>query len=311
MKNNSINLIIPEKLSQFPLLQNIKYLDGLIMSAEIYGDETGNACPRQYFLTGLPKRSAAIIVVIDGSITMEINGNSCQGKAGSVFIMLDFQVFGAIKVSNDFKAYHLIGNLEFIRSSISKFHFKTNTNIIFKLLYKSPLNFKNSEFNDLISDIENFIANISRKNFNYRNFIIQNNTATIFFDILNNIDQDCDFHFDAQDDHIELVIQFIENVINNCKKERRVNFYAEKACLSPDYFSRVIKKSIGKTVSEIIRYETIKQCEMMLADNKFTIKEIGIIMNFSCTAEFVKYFSQHSNGLTPRQYRLFYNNSHI
>lgn len=300
MEGNQNNLIIPEKLPQFPLLYNIRNLDGLLMAAEISGEEF--SCLKN-FQINIPKDAESLIAITDGEISMEINGKEYTGSAGSIFVLFDFQTLSDVKMTKNFRAFHIIGLKEFARRPLFNLQEHINANLIIDLLAIFPIIFSRGDFEELIIDIKRIIYDLSRKYYIYLQNLIQNDAATIVFDIFNRIERATKLRADHPDRNLEIVLQFIDNVIKNCKKERRINYYAERAFLSPNHFSKIIKNTIGKSASEIIHYEVIVQCEKLLSDHKLQLTEISEIMNFSEAAEFSRYFKKHT-GITPNQFRI-------
>lgn len=78
--------------------------------------------------------------------------------------------------------------------------------------------------------------------------------------------------------------------------------YANLLHISPKYFSSVCKKLTGKTASEIINDEIIKQSSFLLRNNKLSIKQISSRLGFVNQSHFGTFFRRHT-GLSPQQYR--------
>lgn len=90
--------------------------------------------------------------------------------------------------------------------------------------------------------------------------------------------------------------------------ERSVAFYASKMCISSKYLTTVVKAASGKTPTEWIREETIKEIERMLCHTQTSIKEIAYRLNFPNASFFGKYFKAQK-GMSPKRYReTFINN---
>lgn len=82
-----------------------------------------------------------------------------------------------------------------------------------------------------------------------------------------------------------------------------VNILSRKAYLSRNNFFRWFKEQFGITPLEYINRERIKLAKQLLAENKSTIGQVGILCGFSDTNYFVRLFRQ-SEGITPGVYQV-------
>ena len=96
--------------------------------------------------------------------------------------------------------------------------------------------------------------------------------------------------------------EFIRLVSEHHRKERRVDFYAERLFLSPKHFSTVIKKVSGKTAGQWIDEYVILEAKNLLKYSDDAIKEIVYKLHFPNQSVFYKFFKART-GLTPSEYR--------
>lgn len=85
-------------------------------------------------------------------------------------------------------------------------------------------------------------------------------------------------------------------------KERSLQFYADKMCLSPKYVSGAIKSYSGKGALEWINEYVVLEAEIMLRYTEMSVQEIAYALNFPTQSAFGKYFKQQL-GVGPKQYR--------
>ncbi|MDH8702671.1 AraC family transcriptional activator of pobA [Dysgonomonadaceae bacterium PH5-43] len=103
--------------------------------------------------------------------------------------------------------------------------------------------------------------------------------------------------------HQEQVFRnFTISLVKNIKEHRRVEFYAEEACLTPKYFSKIIKNRSGKLPSEWIAERTVMLIKFLLDNTSKSIQEISHELNFPNQSFFTRYFKGHT-GVTPTEYR--------
>ena len=81
-----------------------------------------------------------------------------------------------------------------------------------------------------------------------------------------------------------------------------VRYFAEKVCLSPNYFGDLIKKETGKTAQEYIQNKIIDLAKEMIIGTGKTVSEIAYELGFQYSQHFNRIFKK-SVGCTPMEYR--------
>ncbi len=81
-----------------------------------------------------------------------------------------------------------------------------------------------------------------------------------------------------------------------------VRYFADKICLSPNYFGDLIKKETGKTAQEYIQCRIIDLAKEMLLGTGKTISEIAYNLGFQYPQHFNRAFKKKV-GYTPNEYR--------
>ena len=101
----------------------------------------------------------------------------------------------------------------------------------------------------------------------------------------------------------KLMIQFIFLLFQHYKTHRQVQFYADTLNVSPNHFTRMIKKVSHRTPSEWISLLTINQAKKLLCRKQVSIKEVAQELNFPEQFTFRKYFKLYT-GVSPKEYKL-------
>lgn len=81
-----------------------------------------------------------------------------------------------------------------------------------------------------------------------------------------------------------------------------LNNLAEKACLSPFYFTRIFSRETGMTPYQYLISTRISAAKFMLKSTSFSIKEIGYMCGFSNVSSFCSAFKKWETQ-TPGSYR--------
>lgn len=79
-----------------------------------------------------------------------------------------------------------------------------------------------------------------------------------------------------------------------------VNFCAEQLCLSPSYFSDLIKKTTGENASSIIRQFVVRHIKNELASG-LSVSEVAYISGFEYPQHLSRMFKKVT-GMTPKEY---------
>ena len=85
-----------------------------------------------------------------------------------------------------------------------------------------------------------------------------------------------------------------------------VRYFAEKACLSPNYFGDLIKKETGKTAREYIQLKVIDLSKRLLLGTNQSITQIADTLGFQYAQHFIRMFKK-GVGCTPKEYRAQHN----
>lgn len=95
---------------------------------------------------------------------------------------------------------------------------------------------------------------------------------------------------------------FIQLVNQHGMKERKIEFYANSLCITPNYLGSLIKQASGLTVMQWLNRYAIQQSKIMLKYSDMPIGEIAEHLNFANPSFFAKFF-KHETGLTPKAFR--------
>lgn len=81
-----------------------------------------------------------------------------------------------------------------------------------------------------------------------------------------------------------------------------VKYFADKICLSPNYFGDLVKKETGRTAQEYIQHHLIEQAKDRILGTDKTISQIAYELGFQYSQHFNRLFKK-TVGCTPVAYR--------
>jgi AraC-like DNA-binding protein len=100
--------------------------------------------------------------------------------------------------------------------------------------------------------------------------------------------------------------EFITDYFNSHKLKNNglptVKYFADAMCLSPNYFSDLIKSETGKSTQEHIHYYLLEKAKILLVSSYKSINEIAYDLGFEYSQNFSKLFKKKV-GLSPTDYR--------
>jgi AraC-like DNA-binding protein len=96
--------------------------------------------------------------------------------------------------------------------------------------------------------------------------------------------------------------RFISLVAQHFKKERNIDFYADRLCVSKKYLSSLLKQHTGMTALMWIERYVVLYAKSSLSSINITIQQLSDELNFPSQSVFGKYFKR-VEGISPKAYR--------
>lgn len=100
-----------------------------------------------------------------------------------------------------------------------------------------------------------------------------------------------------------LIDQYLDNGLGATEGIPSVKYFADKVCLSANYFGDLVKAETGKTAQEYIHLKMITMAKSQLLNPTMNTKQIAGQLGFQHPQHFARFFKKHV-GSTPREYRL-------
>ena len=96
--------------------------------------------------------------------------------------------------------------------------------------------------------------------------------------------------------------KFMFSLAKNCKTHRKVEFYAAEQCLTPRYFSSVVRNVSGEHATCWIRRAVLIEAKKLLTNSTLTMQQIADELSFPNPSFFGQFFKRNM-GMTPKAYR--------
>jgi AraC-like DNA-binding protein len=238
------------------------------------------------------------IICIKGSMKGSLNLKPYSANAPCLFIILAEQILQSDYFSDDFSGLFIVMSKRFLES------LKVSSQIgipLFLSVHDNPWIPLNEE--DLESMIEYYtlLQKMVRRKENPNRIEIARHLTLAFF-------YGTGYHYhkitesEKKSSQNILVEEFLSFTQTNYKMQRRLEFYADKLCLTPKYLSKVIKETSGKSANSWINDYVTLEAKALLKSTNMTIQQISDELNFPSQSFFGKYFKRFV-GVSPKEYR--------
>ena len=102
--------------------------------------------------------------------------------------------------------------------------------------------------------------------------------------------------------HEALIEKFLHLVRTHYKKQRGLEFYADKMCITSKHLSRVLREAGSKSANDLIDEHVVFEAKALLKSTNMTIQQISDELNFPSQSFFGKYFKRVT-GMSPKEYK--------
>ena len=111
-----------------------------------------------------------------------------------------------------------------------------------------------------------------------------------------------DMNLDVLGRFEKLIDEYLDSDITLKDGVPSVQYFADKVCLSPNYFGDLVKKETGKSAKEYIQLKMLNVAKEELLHPEKSITEVAAKLGFQYPQHFVRFFKRYE-GITPSQYR--------
>lgn len=247
---------------------------------------------------------AGLYLCTHGSCRLTINGKPCRITYGQVLIKTPLIWLGNIDSSSDFEFTTILendieyfapiasGNVDIMQNlfRINQFNIALEKTEIELLLHNKGLieERKKELAKDGLSEqqqklVENIIV------------MLEQVTVLEFVRILLKLHVPLPSKQNKEND---VFVKFIFMLFRLYKRHRQVGFYADALQISPNHFTRIVKKVSRRAPSEWIALVTINQAKKLLRVQNVRIKDVAQELQFPEQFTFRKYFKRHT-GMSP------------
>lgn len=132
-----------------------------------------------------------------------------------------------------------------------------------------------------------------------RSFPVQLETRSIIYLIILELLHHSTLKNEQCDARIRKVL---EHIPSHLAEDFSSTSLADMACLSPEHFIRIFKKSVNYTPMQYVNIKRMERAQLLLATSDMQIERIATVVGYHDLSYFVKSFKKFT-GLCPSRYR--------
>ena len=249
-----------------------------------------------------PRRMNFILIALctAGHATYRMDMQEQVVTPGDMMIVGEHHVIDKYEASPDLDGHCFIFSTKFFKevvqnvSDMSALFLFSQKHPVLHLMERDQLVFQ--EYYKLIR------SKIQGHDNHFRKDLIRTLLLAMFYDLTNVI-----YHFqqltDDRQSRADVIFNsFIKLVEDNCRRERRVGWYAQELGITAKYLSETVKHVSQRTPNQWINNFVIQELRVELKNTTKSIKQITEEMNFPNQSFLGKYFKEHV-GISPSEYR--------
>lgn len=238
-----------------------------------------------------------ISLCLYGELTVEINMIEHHVSAGNLVITLPEDILQHNEISDHVKGLFIIVSQRFIEEAFPQIE---DILPVFLHIQRHPCLNLSAQECVRIQGFYNFFVQHLEDNSPYRDKIVRSILQSMIYYIAGVVNLDKDNHKKERKE--ELFSHFVQLIIKNYKKSKKLDFYAQQLFISPKYLSDIIKKISGQSAHDWIDRYILLEAKILLRTSDKTIAQIADELNFPNNSFFSKYFKKNC-GITPKEYR--------
>ncbi len=253
-------------------------------------------------ITGYFRMQGVILLIIEnGSCTIEVNMNTYELKKGGIFLALPGQVLRALKISDDVKPLCVACSTDMLNDLMSQV--KDSMQLLL-LAKKSPYQEREKkDFEQIVKSFKHLQEKMNVLNGNpFYYQIIKNQLLALAFECAGFLTKIISARH-VSNRKEALFNAFVRSVEVHHGKEHSVKFYADTLFVTPKYLSFVVDEISGKGAKQWIDDYIALDAKVLLQSTQMDVQEISDELNFPDVSFFGKFFKRMT-GMSPKVFRM-------
>ena len=238
-----------------------------------------------------PRKMSFILIGLctKGQIRYRMDSEEQLVKAGDLLVVSERHIIEEYQPSKDMEGLCIMMSVDFFHEIIKTVH---DISSLFVFARMHPvLKLLPEEIETFKEYFQTIKQKISDNYNHFRKDLIRTLMLAMFYDVGNVI-----YRVKSFDKSLlayeKVFTAFLQILEKNCRKERRVAWYAQQLKITPKYLSQAVKRVSGQAAVEWIESYVTMELRVMLKNSSLSIKEITNEMHFPNQSFLGKYFKE-------------------
>lgn len=238
-----------------------------------------------------------ISLCLNGSATFEYNMQPRQFSAQEIGVTLPNNILTYSAVSGDYQAMLVIVSKAFFRELIHRSSFMDYK----KYYYHPSCQLSDDQFSK-VKDILRVLKIVSDSEHPRRTETLENLLDLLFYTLTRYRGEE-GIKSETKRRYEKLFSRFYDLLMIHYAEHHEITWYADELCLTPKYFSSVIRQTTDKSAAEWINIVLIIHAKKLLRTRRdLTVQQIAYQLGFNENATFCRFFKAQT-GFRPKEYR--------
>ena len=242
-------------------------------------------------------QNLVVAICLDGDGTAYYDNSKIYIQKNEVAVILPNHIIKPLSTSDDYDVLLIIISPEFV----SDFKYRSMSYDYMKYHATPSTRLTDDEIASL-TDVVKVIKSVLKNNLEHQ-YELLINLLNVFFEMLRSYRIANNFEVSQYTKNEDFFNRFCGLLAEHYTESREVMFYADKLCLTPKYFSKIIhdvtKQSAGTWITNFV---ITKAKQFLTTRPDLNIQNISNMMGFEDQAAFSRYF-RRVVGMSPKQFR--------
>ena len=245
------------------------------------------------------------IIVTSGKLSFRNDNKKVEAETNDCIIMPNRTLINDIRTSDDFTMKSVIVSQRFMRISLPMSNYEMKG--LLAMTENPVIRMTAGEAQIILHDFAEVAFQHSRLAHVYYAEMVARSIEMMVLDMYDIHSRYHAAELTGIDQSARITRQFIAILQEgHYRNHRKVEYYASKLCISPQYLSECCIKATGHNASFYIDYFTTEEIARLLKRDDLTITDIAYKLDFNTTNYFTRYVKRML-GMTPREYRAQFN----
>lgn len=278
-----------------PNLLDYEHLISNIEDKEVFVIQHANSFP----VKGKDFIMPAMVIAINkkGHSSLQYDRKEVKFHQNDVSIVLPNHIIKTNTISNDYDVVLIFISPSFIED----LRYRSLTYDYMKYHADPSCHLTEDQIYHLLQVVD-VMKNLSEENISHKHdsliYIVN-----IFFELLNNYRHEQDMAQPGVTRKNDLFNRFCDLLATHYTESKEVAFYADKLCLTPKYFSKLIRDVTNQSAGAwITNYVVTMSKQLLTTRPDLNIQNISYMLGFADQAAFSRYF-RRATGMSPKRFK--------